>query len=79
MAVILIIRTSEMGNVAIVLLFVGVLMVLSAVHEQRVRELKENKQIQYRFIPRSIYDEQMSTAVSSLYKNMFVEKDVTAT
>ncbi len=68
-----------MGNVAIVLLFVGVLMVLSAVHEQRVRELKENKQIQYRFIPRSIYDEQMSTAVSSLYKNMFVEKDVTAT
>lgn len=57
-----------------VIMFAGVLLVMHGVYEQMFRELKEERRIQYRFIPRSLYDEQMTTSVSALYKNMFTDE-----
>lgn len=64
-----------MTNIALVIMFAGILLVVHGVYEQMFRELKEERRIQYRFIPRSLYDEQMTTSVSALYKNMFTDDE----
>ncbi len=64
-----------MTNIAMVIMFAGILLVVHGIYEQMYKELKEQRQIQYRFIPRSTYDEQMTTSVSALYKNMFTDDE----
>ncbi len=64
-----------MTNLALVIMFAGILLVVHGIYQQMYKELKEQRQIQYRFIPRSLYDEQMTTSVSALYKNMFTDDE----
>jgi hypothetical protein len=43
----------------IVILFViGIFLILHGIYEERYRELQNNVQVEYRFIPRTYYEEQ---------------------
>jgi hypothetical protein len=51
---------------------VGLFMVVSGIYEQKVMDALESKKVEYRFIPRSAYEEQMdSTQVSTNTRAMF--------
>jgi hypothetical protein len=61
-----------MKPVVMFLLFVGMFLIVHGVYEQRYQAIKENVRVEYRFIPRTYYEEQLSQAtVSSNFKNMF--------
>lgn len=61
-----------MRSVIIFMFCLGVLLVIHSIYEQKYQALKKNVRVEYRFIPRTYYEEQLaSTPVSSMYKNMF--------
>lgn len=49
-----------MKTIIIFILFVGMFMIISGVYEQKLAQAHKDKKIEYRFIPRSIYDEQLA-------------------
>lgn len=51
------------------MLFVGLFLVISGVYEQRLQEAKDERRIEYRFIPRTLYEEQLqgSDGASTLF------------
>ena len=55
------------------LLFLGIILIINGIYEQKFQSLKKNVKIEYRFIPRTYYEEQLSqnADVTSNYKNMF--------
>lgn len=56
----------------ILLLFVGVFLVIDGVYEQRLKAEVDNIKIEYRFVPRSYYDEQLGVSdVSLQFDQMF--------
>jgi hypothetical protein len=63
-------------SVTLMLFFVGVLLIVNGVYEQRYRRLKQNVRVEYRFIPRTLYEEQTSAApnVSAVLKPMFQDE-----
>jgi len=61
-----------MHSLVLLLLFVGMFMVVHGVYNQKFRALKDNVRVEYRFIPRTYYDEQLSDSdVSGKFENMF--------
>ena len=61
-----------MHSLLLLLLFVGMFMVVHGVYDQRFRALKDNVRVEYRFIPRTYYEEQLSNSnVSGMFQNMF--------
>lgn len=61
-----------MNPVVVLLLFAGFALVLHAVHEERVRRLEREVRVEYRFIPRTLYEDQMAqTDVAGRFKGMF--------
>lgn len=44
----------------IFLLFVGMFMIIHGVYEEKLRIAEQNKKIEYKFIPRTLYEEQLS-------------------
>jgi hypothetical protein len=73
-----------MKTIALVLLFLGVLLIIRGLYEDKYQSLKKNTKIEYRFIPRTYYEEQLNNDmnVSSNFKNMFnkelwVERNIT--
>jgi len=62
----------DMHSLVLLLLFVGMFMVVHGVYNQKFRALKDNVRVEYRFIPRTYYDEQLSDSdVSGKFENMF--------
>lgn len=58
--------------IVIVLIFVGIFLVMNGIYEQRLKAETDNVKIEYRFIPRSYYDEQLGVSdVSLQFDNMF--------
>lgn len=54
------------------LFFVGMILIIHGIYDQKYNELKDNVRVEYRFIPRSYYEEQLqSSTVSAQFKNMF--------
>lgn len=54
------------------LVFIGVFLVLNGIYEQKLRAEVANVKVEYRFIPRSYYDEQMGVSdVSLQFDKMF--------
>lgn len=49
-----------MKSLIIFILFVGMFMIVSGVYEQRLTQAQKEKKIEYRFIPRSMYEEQLA-------------------
>ena len=53
-------------------MFVGLILVIHGIYDQKYKELQTNMRVEYRFIPRTYYEEQLSNStVSSTFKNMF--------
>ena len=58
----------------LLMFFFGILLIVQGIYEERFLTLKNNVKIQYRFVPRSYYDEQIfSNQFSSKFSNLFDE------
>lgn len=49
-----------MQSLVVLLLFVGMVMVMHGVYEERLAIAKKDVKIEYRFVPRTYYEEQLS-------------------
>lgn len=50
-------------------------MVMHGIYQQKFNALQENKRIEYRFLPRTYYEEQINdTDVSSKFKVLFTKE-----
>jgi len=48
-----------MNLFVLILTVVGIFMVMHGIYEEKYQELKKNVRVEYRFVPRSYYDEQL--------------------
>tara|TARA_B110000305_G_C18930959_1_gene399546 strand:+ start:56 stop:301 length:246 start_codon:yes stop_codon:yes gene_type:complete len=56
-------------------LFFGIILVIHGIYEEKIKTFKNKTKIEYRFIPRSYYDEQIfSNQFSSKFSNLFDEE-----
>ena len=61
-----------MQAVVILLLFVGTVMVMHGIYEQQLATVKKQVRVEYRFVPRTYYEEQLGTVdLQGTFKNMF--------
>lgn len=61
-----------MKSVIFFLFFVGMILIIHGIYDQKYAELKNKTRVEYRFIPRTYYEEQLSNStVASQFKNMF--------
>ena len=65
-----------MKQLVMLLFFVGVIMIMHGIYQQKLKIANENVKIEYRFIPRTYYEEQLAnTNISSNFKNMFNDSE----
>ena len=58
------------------LLFISAFIIITGIHEQRLAQAKDNKEVVYRYIPRSALDEQLyGTPASTHFLSMFADKE----
>ena len=56
----------------ILLLFVGVVMVMQGVYEEKLKDAERNVRVEYRFVPRTFYEEQLAEAdLDGKFSSMF--------
>ena len=63
-----------MKIVIVILLFVGMSMIIHGVYEEKFKEIEKNVRVEYRFLPRTLYEEQLSREEPNLtgkFSNMF--------
>lgn len=61
-----------MRSIIIFLFCIGIFLIIHSIYEQKFQSLKKNVRVEYRFIPRTFYEEQLNSApTSSMFKNMF--------
>lgn len=62
-----------MKTVIMFLFFLGVVLLIHGIYDQKYKSLEENIRVEYRFIPRTYYEEQLAEnpTVASNFKNMF--------
>eukprot|EP00798_Chlamydomonas_sp_ICE-L_P017300 gene17300-23609_t len=57
-------------------LFVGMALIIHGIYEEKFQEMNKNVRVEYRFLPRTLYEEQLSkqdSALTAKFKNMFQE------
>lgn len=60
----------------ILLLFVGMFLIITGIYEQKLKNVKKLVRTEYKFVPRTLYDEVLSNNdVQSTYKNYFDSPD----
>jgi hypothetical protein len=65
-----------MKSFILFLLFIGVILIISGVYEQRIKNVKQLVRTEYRFVPRTLYDEVLSkNDVQAIYNNYFDSPD----
>lgn len=65
-----------MQAVIILLFFIGMFFIVAGIYEQRFKTLKDLVRTEYKFIPRTLYDEAYSsTDLNAMYKNYFDSPD----
>jgi len=53
-------------------MFVGMILIIHGIYDQKYKQLKNNMRVEYRFIPRTYYEEQLANStISSQFQNMF--------
>ena len=58
--------------VIVILLFAGMAMIVHSVYEEKLARAKKNVKVEYRFLPRTLYEEQMAqTDTLGDFKGMF--------
>ena len=62
-----------MNTLVVFLLFVGIMLVMHGVYQDQLERARKEVKIEYRFIPRTLYEEQLSATpdVFNKFKNMF--------
>ena len=61
-----------MKSLIVFAFFIGMFMIINGVYEQKFKALQENKRVEYRFVPRTYYEEQLSdTNLSYKMSDMF--------
>lgn len=61
-----------MQAIAFLILFAGIFLVVDGVYQERLRSAGETTRVEYRFIPRTFYEEQLSDdTVTAKMKGMF--------
>lgn len=61
-----------MKSLVFFLFFVGMILIIHGIYDEKYKSLKNNMRVEYRFIPRTYYEEQLGNAnVSANFKNMF--------
>jgi len=60
-----------MKTVIILILFVGMFLIIQGVFEEKLRAVEGNKQVVYKFIPRTYYEEQLDNDLTSKVAPMF--------
>jgi hypothetical protein len=64
-----------MKSIVVLLLFVGMALVIHGIYEEKFKQQEKNVRVEYRFVPRTFYDEQMAqTDLVGKFKGMF-DKD----
>lgn len=65
-----------MKEIALFLFFIGLILIIHGIYQQKYDSLKQNVRVEYRFIPRTYYEEQLNneSKLSTNFKGMF-EKD----
>ena len=66
-----------MKSIILLFLFLGAFLVLSGIYEEKIKLAESRKKIEYKFIPRTYYEEQLSAQdhLSSRVGDMFKEAD----
>jgi hypothetical protein len=65
-----------MKSFIILLLFIGMFMIVQGVYEQKYQNMQKLVRTEYRFIPRTLYDEVLTkNDLNALYKNYFDSPD----
>jgi hypothetical protein len=66
-----------MKSIILFLFVVGIILITTTQQKKAMENIKTEKIIEYRFIPRSIYDEQMnSTQLTKSFADMFEKQDI---
>lgn len=66
-----------MKSIILFLFVVGIILITTTQQKKAIENVKTEKIIEYRFIPRSIYDEQMnSTQLTKSFTDMFEKQDI---
>lgn len=61
-----------MKTLIILVLFIGIFMVTHGVYEQKLKSVTQKEKIVYKFIPRTLYEEQLgNNTVMSKLNDMF--------
>lgn len=61
-----------MQTLVVVLLFIGMALVMHGIYDEKQRAHEDNVRVEYRFLPRTLYDEQLAQAdTAGVFKNMF--------
>ena len=62
-----------MRSFIVLTFFVACLLLVIGIYEQKLDIAEKNKQVEYKFVPRTFYEEQMSNgvSVSETYSTMF--------
>ena len=61
-----------MNALLVLILFAGMALVMHSLYEDKYQRLKRDVRVEYRFIPRTLYEDQLAqTDVAGLFKNMF--------
>ena len=62
-----------MNPVVVLVIFVGAFMVVHGIYEEKLKRIEKDVKVEYRFLPRTLYDEQIagSDNVQNKFKGMF--------
>jgi hypothetical protein len=61
-----------MMPLVVLLLFAGMVMVMHGIYAEKLRDAQRDVRVEYRFIPRTLYEEQMAqTDLLGTFNNMF--------
>tara|TARA_Y100000994_G_C15501923_1_gene363870 strand:+ start:249 stop:473 length:225 start_codon:yes stop_codon:yes gene_type:complete len=64
-----------MYSILIVILLIGIIMVIDGIYREEITRLKNNKQIEYKFIPRNMYEDSIFFSPhKSTYEQLFEKK-----
>jgi hypothetical protein len=64
-----------MKSLALVFFIAGIVFLVVGYTEMEILERREVRDIEYRFVPRSVYDQIGSIEVSDKYNDLFLSKD----
>lgn len=63
-----------MNIIVVLLLFAGMALVMQGVYDEKVKALEKNVRVEYRFLPRTLYEEQMAHSdLLGKFKTLFDE------